>query len=102
MGNRLADPDAKAAIQDDVAVVQVVTPVRVELHRAIRLKAAEEGTTIRVLVMRGLRAIGLPVSADDETDRRRARGNRRNPIGRRDAPTRKEGKIMTSQSERRR
>jgi hypothetical protein len=43
----------------------------------MRMKAAEEGTTIRVLVMRGLRAIGLPVSADDESDRRAARGNRR-------------------------
>lgn len=57
-------------------VVQVVTPVRTELHKAMRIRAAEEGTTIRVLVMRGLRAIGLPVVAEDEQDRRGARGNR--------------------------
>jgi hypothetical protein len=68
---------SKVANSDSLHVVQVVTPMRSELHKAMRLKAAEEDTTIRVLVMRGLRAIGLPVSAEDEQDRRHARGNRR-------------------------
>lgn len=67
----------KDAATADQAVVQVVTPLRADLHRALRLRAAEEGTTIRALVLRGLRAIGLPVEDADEADRRGARGNRR-------------------------
>lgn len=77
MEDRFAASWSKLESVVDEPTVQVVTPVRPELHRALRVKAAEEGTTIRVLVMRGLRAIGLPVSALDEQDRRGARGNRR-------------------------
>lgn len=70
-------PAREDAATAEEAVVQVVTPLRVGLHRALRLRAAEEGTTIRALVLRGLRAIGLPVEDADEADRRGARGNRR-------------------------
>lgn len=77
MANRFAAPQTGGVPAEPRPVVQVVTPVRPELHKAMRVRAAEEGTTIRVLVMRGLRAIGLPVSHDDERDRRSARGNRR-------------------------
>lgn len=70
-------------------MVQVVTPVRPELHKAMRLRAAEEGTTLRALVMQGLRAIGLPVSSDDEQDRRAERGNRRAGGGRAPATLRR-------------
>lgn len=85
MADRFAPPGTDAARP----VIQVVTPVPAELHRAMRMKAAEEGTTIRVLVMRGLRAIGLPVSPDDERDRRSARGNRRSKPSEGRAPARR-------------
>jgi len=75
MSDRFTASHRKARRPAQSRVVQVVTPVRPELHKAMRMRAAEEGTTIRALVMRGLRAIGLPVSTDDE-DRRHARGNR--------------------------
>ena len=76
MPRRIAPPDGGVRPPGSVNAVQMVTPLRPELHRAMRLKAAAEGTTMRVLVMRGLRAIGLPVSVEDEKDRRGARGNR--------------------------
>ena len=76
MPRRVARPEGEVRPSGSVNAVQLVTPLRPELHRAMRLKAAAEGTTMRVLVMRGLRAIGLPVSIEDEKDRRGARGNR--------------------------
>lgn len=76
MPTRFAEHGDNLPRRRPATVVQVVTPVRAELHRALRVRAAEEGTTIRVLVMQGLRAIGLPVSPDDEKDRRGSRGNR--------------------------
>jgi hypothetical protein len=77
MTSRIRPSRAKGRTTPSAREVQVVTPVRAELHKALKVRAAEEGTTLRVLVMRGLRAIGLPVLPVDEEDRRGARGNRR-------------------------
>jgi hypothetical protein len=48
-----------------------------ELRRAVRLRAAEDGITERVLVLRALRAYGLPVAEGDLVDRRQFNGARR-------------------------
>ncbi len=43
----------------------------------MRLRAAEDGITERVLVLRALRAYGLPVAEGDLVDRRQFNGARR-------------------------
>jgi hypothetical protein len=43
----------------------------------VRLRAAEDGITERVLVLRALRAFGLPVAEEDLVDRRQFNGARR-------------------------
>lgn len=48
--------------------IQAFVPASVE--RALRMKAAEEGTTYRTLVLRGLKAIGIDVPEDELRDRR--------------------------------
>lgn len=48
--------------------IQAFVPASVE--RALRMKAAEEGTTYRTLVLRGLKAIGIDVPDDELRDRR--------------------------------
>lgn len=52
-----------------------------ELRRAVRLRAAEDGITERVLVLRALRAFGLPVAEEDLVDRRQFNGARRHEPG---------------------
>ncbi len=57
----------------------VALPAERQLHatvpacveRALKIKAAEEGATIRTLVLRGLQAIGIDVPADEIGDRRK-------------------------------
>ena len=46
--------------------------VPTETLRALRLKAAEDGSTVRALVLEALRKGGYPVPADELVDRRRA------------------------------
>ena len=41
------------------------------VERALKIKAAEEGATVRTLVLRGLQAIGIDVPADEIGDRRK-------------------------------
>ena len=41
------------------------------VERALKIKAAEEGTTIRTLVLRGLQAIGVEVPPEEIGDRRK-------------------------------
>jgi hypothetical protein len=51
--------------------LQVMVPAQVK--RAIALRAANEGTTQRTVVLAALRAIGVPVRGDDLRDKRKAR-----------------------------
>jgi hypothetical protein len=48
---------------------QAVVPASVE--RAVKIRAAEEGTTVRTLILKGLKAIGVDVSEEKLRDRRR-------------------------------
>jgi hypothetical protein len=49
-------------------MIQVPT----ETLKALRTRAAENGTTVRALVLEALRKGGYPVPADELVDRRRA------------------------------
>ena len=49
--------------------LQAMVPATVE--RAVKIRAAEEGTTVRTLILRGLKAIGVDVSDEELRDRRR-------------------------------
>ncbi len=51
-------------------------PVPEALHHALKLRALQERTTARAMVLRGLKAIGFEVSDDELTDRRAGRAGR--------------------------
>jgi hypothetical protein len=71
-------PTATAAyvVERTAETVQLALPLRAGLHHALRLRAAEEGTTMRAIVLSALRDAGLPVEDIDLADRRADRGNR--------------------------
>jgi hypothetical protein len=48
--------------------IQAYVPVSVD--RALRLRAAEEGTTTRNIILQGLKAIGFDVPEEEMRDRR--------------------------------
>ena len=49
--------------------LQAMVPASVE--SAVKIRAAEEGTTVRTLILKGLKAIGVDVSEEELRDRRR-------------------------------
>lgn len=49
--------------------LQAMVPASVE--RAVKIRAAEEETTVRTLILKGLKAIGVDVSEEELRDRRR-------------------------------
>ena len=51
-------------------------PVPEMLHHALKLRALQERTTARAMVLQGLKAIGFEVSDDELTDRRAGRAGR--------------------------
>jgi hypothetical protein len=56
--------------------VTISFPVSEPLHFALKLRALQERTTVRAMVLTGLKAIGLDVPADDLIDRRAGRAGR--------------------------
>ncbi|MBB3356019.1 hypothetical protein FHT70_005992 [Rhizobium sp. BK049] len=48
--------------------VQAFVPASID--KALRMKAAEEGTTTRTIILRGLKAIGFDVPDDELRDKR--------------------------------
>lgn len=59
-------------LQDDGAVpLQVMVPARIK--REVSLRAAQEGTTQRTIILRALKAIGVVVKDDELCDRRKLR-----------------------------
>ena len=50
---------------------QLHAKVPVPVARELKIRAAEEGTTIRTLVLRGLEAIGVQVPTGEIGDQRR-------------------------------
>lgn len=63
-------------VRTEEKAVQLALPLRAGLHHALRLRAAEQGTTMRAIVLHALRGAGLPVEEADLADRRSDRGNR--------------------------
>jgi hypothetical protein len=71
-------PETRPAVEPKAAVgakarepqksIQAFVPASVD--RALRMKAAEEGTTTRNLILRGLKAIGFDVADEELRDKR--------------------------------
>jgi len=64
----IAVPDAPPKREAE-RPLQAMVPASVE--RAVKIRAAEEGTTVRTLILKGLKAIGVEVSEEELRDRRR-------------------------------
>lgn len=56
---------------DGAVPLQVMVPARIK--REVSLRAAQEGTTQRTIILRGLKAIGVMVKKDKLCDRRKLR-----------------------------
>ena len=65
----LAPPAAPTPKREAERPLQAIVPASVE--RAVKIRAAEEGTTVRTLILRGLKAIGIGVPEEELRDRRR-------------------------------
>lgn len=57
--------------------VTVSFPVSESLHYALKIRAAQERTTVRGMMMKGLKLAGLDVPEADLLDRRPGRSGRR-------------------------
>ena len=68
---------APAPPPDPARTVTVSFPVSEPLHIALKVRAAQERTTVRGMVMLGLKALGFDVPDADLTDRRPGRSGRR-------------------------
>lgn len=73
--SRLPAPEAEA--QPTGRVVTVSFPVSEDLHTALKVRAAQERTTVRGMVMKGLKLVGLNVPEVDLLDRRPGRSGRK-------------------------
>lgn len=62
---------SQPAEKDRDIALQVMVPARIK--RQVSVRAAEEGTTHRTIVLTALRAIGIAVNEEDLCDKRRAR-----------------------------
>lgn len=79
-----AGPGAGDAGDEAYMTVSFLMPRR--LHRSVKVRAAQEGTTVRGMVMRALRAHGFEVPDDELVDRRPGRAGRRRSGDRPDGP----------------
>lgn len=62
---------------DETRIVTVSFPVSEPLHIALKVRAAQERTTVRGMMMQGLKAIGFDVPDADLADRRPGRSGRK-------------------------
>ena len=72
-----APADSADGPQAAERTVTVSFPVSENLHVALKVRAAQERTTVRGMVMRGLKAVGLDVPDVDLADRRPGRSGRK-------------------------
>jgi hypothetical protein len=66
---RLVSVPAPTPKREAERPLQAMVPASVE--RAVKIRAAEEGTTVRTLILKGLKAISIDVSEEELRDRRR-------------------------------
>lgn len=71
----MPSPDAEQRPME--RTVTVSFPVSASLHVALKVRAAQEQTTVRGMVMKGLKLAGLDVPATDLLDRRPGRSGRK-------------------------
>ena len=74
---RNATPSPDTEQQPVERTVTVSFPVSESLHTALKVRAAQERTTVRGMVMKGLKEMGLDVPATDLLDRRPGRSGRK-------------------------
>lgn len=74
---RAAEQPATGEPPDPERTVTVSFPVSESLHTALKVRAAQERTTVRGMVMKGLKSLGLDVPEADLTDRRPGRSGRK-------------------------
>ena len=60
---------AEPAAAEPQKSIQAYVPA--SLVRQLNIKAAEEGTTVRTIILQGLKALGLPVADEELRDRRK-------------------------------
>lgn len=78
MPSRTAIPIHPATpLPDPERTVTISFPVSEPLHTALKVRAAQERTTVRGMMMQGLKALGFDVPDADLTDRRPGRSGRR-------------------------
>ena len=70
-----AEPDT-ASEEDASRHVMVAFPVPESLHTAIKVRAAQERTTVRGMVLRALKLLGFDVPESELGDRRIGRSGR--------------------------
>ena len=73
-----ANPEPQTA--QDVRQVTISFPLAEPLHYAVRMRAVQERTTVKAVMMGALKAIGFDVPDDELVDRRAGRAGR--PKGR--------------------
>ena len=70
-----ADKPAKAAKAKPEPVIEPQRPIQAyvpaSLVKALNMRAAEEGTTVRTLILQGLKGLGLPVPEAELRDKRK-------------------------------
>ena len=74
---RAAEQSATDEPSNPERTVTVSFPVSESLHTALKVRAAQERTTVRGMVMKGLKSLGLDVPEADLTDRRPGRSGRK-------------------------
>lgn len=62
-------PQAEPAAAEPQKSIQAYVPA--SLVRQLNIKAAEEGTTVRTIILQGLKALGMPVADEELRDRRK-------------------------------
>ncbi len=65
---------------EGVRQVTIAFPITETLHYAVKLRAVQERTTVKAVMMKALKAVGFDVPDDELVDRRAGRAGR--PKGR--------------------
>ena len=66
---RAVKPAHAVAVAEPQKSIQAYVPA--SLVRELNIKAAQEDTTVRTIILQGLKALGLPVADEELRDRRK-------------------------------
>ena len=76
MAKKPAQPDSGKPSGEVAREMTLSIPVPELLHHALKMRAVQERTTVRAVVLRGLMALGFDVPAGELMDRRAGRAGR--------------------------